>query len=77
MAADFEIGESSFRDVAFVSRTADTARSSVVAVSVVEESLPVYHDHGDCNDKPFGEISAYLYTIEFQKRGLPHCHTLW
>ncbi|KAI3505740.1 hypothetical protein L1887_27949 [Cichorium endivia] len=28
------------------------------------------------NDKPFGDISAYLYTIEFQKRGLPHCHTL-
>ncbi|XP_023750894.1 uncharacterized protein LOC111899269 [Lactuca sativa] len=27
-------------------------------------------------DKPFGEIDAYLYTIEFQKRGLPHCHTL-
>ncbi|CAI9296553.1 unnamed protein product [Lactuca saligna] len=27
-------------------------------------------------DKTFGEFSAYLYTIEFQKRGLPHCHTL-
>ncbi|XP_052625048.1 uncharacterized protein LOC111889939 [Lactuca sativa] len=27
-------------------------------------------------DKTFGDISAYLYTIEFQKRGLPHCHTL-
>ncbi|KAL3637308.1 hypothetical protein CASFOL_019607 [Castilleja foliolosa] len=26
--------------------------------------------------KIFGEISADLYTIEFQKRGLPHCHTL-
>ncbi|KAL3628077.1 hypothetical protein CASFOL_028179 [Castilleja foliolosa] len=24
----------------------------------------------------FGEIVADLYTIEFQKRGLPHCHTL-
>ncbi|KAI3700843.1 hypothetical protein L2E82_45482 [Cichorium intybus] len=31
----------------------------------------------DCqNDKPFGDVCAYLYTIEFQKRGLPHCHTL-
>ncbi|XP_023734499.3 uncharacterized protein LOC111882374 [Lactuca sativa] len=27
-------------------------------------------------DKTFGDVSAYLYTIEFQKRGLPHCHTL-
>ncbi|KAK9049501.1 hypothetical protein SSX86_031532 [Deinandra increscens subsp. villosa] len=27
-------------------------------------------------DKPFGVVSADLYTIEFQKRGLPHCHTL-
>ncbi|KAL3642121.1 hypothetical protein CASFOL_012936 [Castilleja foliolosa] len=26
--------------------------------------------------KTFGEIAADLYTIEFQKRGLPHCHTL-
>ncbi|KAK9051441.1 hypothetical protein SSX86_028068 [Deinandra increscens subsp. villosa] len=26
--------------------------------------------------KPFGEVSAHLYTIEFQKRGLPHCHLL-
>ncbi|KAL3655042.1 hypothetical protein CASFOL_000828 [Castilleja foliolosa] len=26
--------------------------------------------------KTFGEITADLYTIEFQKRGLPHCHTL-
>ncbi|GJV53078.1 DNA helicase [Tanacetum coccineum] len=28
------------------------------------------------NTKPFGDISAVLYTIEFQKRGLPHCHSL-
>ncbi|KAL3615769.1 hypothetical protein CASFOL_040063 [Castilleja foliolosa] len=28
------------------------------------------------SDKPFGEVAADLYTIEFQKRGLPHCHTL-
>ncbi|KAL3633804.1 hypothetical protein CASFOL_022566 [Castilleja foliolosa] len=27
-------------------------------------------------DKKFGDIAADLYTIEFQKRGLPHCHTL-
>ncbi|KAF5818603.1 putative helitron helicase-like domain-containing protein [Helianthus annuus] len=26
--------------------------------------------------KPFGDVTADLYTIEFQKRGLPHCHTL-
>ncbi|GJV25506.1 DNA helicase [Tanacetum coccineum] len=26
--------------------------------------------------KTFGYVSAVLYTIEFQKRGLPHCHTL-
>ncbi|GKB66747.1 DNA helicase [Tanacetum coccineum] len=26
--------------------------------------------------KTFGYICAVLYTIEFQKRGLPHCHTL-
>ncbi|KAJ0522340.1 putative DNA helicase [Helianthus annuus] len=26
--------------------------------------------------KPFGEVAADLYTIEFQKRGLPHCHIL-
>ncbi|KAL7290846.1 hypothetical protein TKK_0015580 [Trichogramma kaykai] len=24
----------------------------------------------------FGKVSAYLYVIEFQKRGLPHCHLL-
>ncbi|KAL7294873.1 hypothetical protein TKK_0011797 [Trichogramma kaykai] len=26
--------------------------------------------------KFFGHVSAYLYVIEFQKRGLPHCHIL-
>ncbi|XP_076936001.1 uncharacterized protein LOC143602926 [Bidens hawaiensis] len=26
--------------------------------------------------KPFGQVTADLYTIEFQKRGLPHCHLL-
>lgn len=25
---------------------------------------------------PFGEIAAYIYVIEFQKRGLPHAHIL-
>ncbi|GJZ35269.1 DNA helicase [Tanacetum coccineum] len=24
----------------------------------------------------FGDVTGLLYTIEFQKRGLPHCHTL-
>ena len=24
----------------------------------------------------FGKVIAYVYTIEFQKRGLPHCHIL-
>ncbi|KAK9075082.1 hypothetical protein SSX86_003401 [Deinandra increscens subsp. villosa] len=28
------------------------------------------------NKKPFGTVTAHLYTIEFQKRGLPHCHLL-
>ncbi|XP_071689999.1 uncharacterized protein [Rutidosis leptorrhynchoides] len=27
-------------------------------------------------EKPFGHVAAELYTIEFQKCGLPHCHTL-
>ncbi|GJS49151.1 DNA helicase [Tanacetum coccineum] len=27
-------------------------------------------------ERPFGYVIAFLYTIEFQKRGLPHCHTL-
>ncbi|XP_071688702.1 uncharacterized protein [Rutidosis leptorrhynchoides] len=27
-------------------------------------------------EDPFGLYRAILYTIEFQKRGLPHCHTL-
>nr|GEV55880.1 DNA helicase [Tanacetum cinerariifolium] len=26
--------------------------------------------------KTFGRVVAVLYTIEFQKRGMPHCHTL-
>ncbi|XP_076918476.1 uncharacterized protein LOC143578911 [Bidens hawaiensis] len=26
--------------------------------------------------RPFGEVVADVYTIEFQKRGLPHCHLL-
>ena len=24
----------------------------------------------------FGKVAAYVYTIEFQKRGLPHMHLL-
>ncbi|GKA06643.1 DNA helicase [Tanacetum coccineum] len=27
-------------------------------------------------ERPFGFVIAFLYIIEFQKRGLPHCHTL-
>ena len=27
-------------------------------------------------EKIFGKVLAYLYTIEFQKRGLPHAHIL-
>ncbi|XP_021985438.2 uncharacterized protein LOC110881517 [Helianthus annuus] len=27
-------------------------------------------------NKPFGDVAADLYMIEFQKRGLPHCHLL-
>ena len=26
--------------------------------------------------KFFGEVAGFLYVIEFQKRGLPHCHLL-
>nr|GFA36362.1 DNA helicase [Tanacetum cinerariifolium] len=26
--------------------------------------------------KPFGKVVAVLYTVEFQKEGLSHCHTL-
>ncbi|GJV93168.1 DNA helicase [Tanacetum coccineum] len=28
------------------------------------------------DNEPFGKVVAVLYTVEFQKRGLPHCHTL-
>nr|GEX37961.1 helitron helicase-like domain-containing protein [Tanacetum cinerariifolium] len=28
------------------------------------------------NERPFGDITVVLYTIEFKKRGLPHCHSL-
>ncbi|CAN6556225.1 unnamed protein product [Malus baccata var. baccata] len=26
--------------------------------------------------KPFGDVESVIYTVEFQKRGLPHCHIL-
>nr|GEX76001.1 DNA helicase [Tanacetum cinerariifolium] len=29
-----------------------------------------------CDAQPFGKTTEVLYTVEFQKRGLPHCHTL-
>ena len=32
--------------------------------------------HSIVKEKFFGEVSAYIYIIEFQKRGLPHCHLL-
>ncbi|CAH9057205.1 unnamed protein product, partial [Cuscuta europaea] len=28
------------------------------------------------NNKTFGEVRAVIYTVEFQKRGLPHAHIL-
>nr|GEY30103.1 DNA helicase [Tanacetum cinerariifolium] len=28
------------------------------------------------DDQPFGKVVAVLYKVEFQKSGLPHCHTL-
>jgi len=31
---------------------------------------------GDIKDGVLGEILGYLYTIEFQKRGLPHAHII-
>ncbi|GJY36478.1 DNA helicase [Tanacetum coccineum] len=27
-------------------------------------------------ERIFGDVTGVLYTVEFQKRGLPHCHTL-
>nr|GEX67345.1 DNA helicase [Tanacetum cinerariifolium] len=27
-------------------------------------------------ERPFGYVIAFIYTIEFQNKGLPHCHTL-
>ena len=30
----------------------------------------------DINQGAFGEVAAMMYTIEFQKRGLPHVHIL-
>ncbi|GJR91911.1 DNA helicase [Tanacetum coccineum] len=27
-------------------------------------------------ERTFGNVTGVLYTVEFQKRGLPHCHTL-
>lgn len=29
------------------------------------------------HDGIFGQCVAYIYTVEFQKRGLPHCHYLF
>lgn len=32
--------------------------------------------HEICEKEHFGKVAAYVYSIEFQKRGLPHCHML-
>lgn len=32
--------------------------------------------HDITHNNIFGPVIAYVYTIEFQKRGLPHCHIL-
>lgn len=29
-----------------------------------------------CKEEQFGKVTGYAYSIEFQKRGLPHCHML-
>nr|GEV56260.1 DNA helicase [Tanacetum cinerariifolium] len=46
-----------------------------VIVSVFEQKV-----HEFCNFlqhcRRFDDVTGFLYTIEFQKRGLPHCHTL-
>lgn len=34
------------------------------------------HDLIKYEHRRFGPINAVLYTVEFQKRGLPHCHML-
>nr|GEU67109.1 DNA helicase [Tanacetum cinerariifolium] len=46
-----------------------------VVVRVFEQKV---HDFCDFlqHSRHFGIVTGYLYTIEFQKRGLPHCHTL-
>ena len=28
------------------------------------------------NKKIFGDVTAFVYVIEFQKRGTPHCHLI-
>ena len=32
--------------------------------------------HDLINKQVFGEVIGYMYTVEFQKRGLPHAHIL-
>ena len=29
-----------------------------------------------CNDNPFGQVRCWMYSVEWQKRGLPHAHIL-
>ncbi|GKA02897.1 DNA helicase, partial [Tanacetum coccineum] len=52
-----------------------TADRADVVVRVFEQKV-----HDFCNflqdSNRFGDLTRFLYTIEFQKRGLPHCHML-
>nr|GEU71415.1 DNA helicase [Tanacetum cinerariifolium] len=51
------------------------ADRAYVVVRVFEQKV---HDFCDFlqHSRHFGIVTGYLYTIEFQERGLPHCHTL-
>ncbi|GJV45250.1 DNA helicase [Tanacetum coccineum] len=52
-----------------------TADRADIVVRVFEQKV-----HDFCNflqdSNRFGDVTGFLYTIEFQKRGLPHCHVL-
>ena len=46
-----------------------------IIVRVFKEKLKRFKED-IVNKSIFGRVIAYVYTIEFQKRGLPHCHLL-
>ena len=46
-----------------------------ILVRVFNEKLKRFKED-IINKSVFGRVIAYVYTIEFQKRGLPHCHLL-